>query len=274
MNYSHHYHAGNLADVFKHMVLSALLSYLTSKDKPLCIIDSHAGSGIYNLKSERAGKTREAEEGILKLFNQVKMTELPAAVVSYFNIIQQLNNETLSTPTKEQFWYPGSPVLAEKWLRSHDQLILNEMKKADFSQLKQYFKNNSQVACHQRDAYEFLIAILPPKIRRALILIDPAYEKQHEDRIITSCVQQCLKKFNQGCYLIWYPVKTLKNDFYSLRRWLDIQKIEHLKVEFTWSTLQTENIGILGSGLLLINPPWKIQQEIAEIKAFLLNRIK
>jgi 23S rRNA (adenine2030-N6)-methyltransferase len=261
MNYSHAYHAGSLADVFKHAALWVLLDSFKKKGKPFYFLDSHAGMGIYNLRSDMSLKTNEASKGILHFIHQKKW---PDSLAAYRQLILDLNQ----TPAINSFIYPGSPEIAAHQCSEQDILLFNEKRRDVYSKLRKNYLDNPQIFCHQRDAYEFLPAMLPPKIKRALILIDPAYEEPYEDRQVSECVKLCLKKFAQGVFVIWYPIKSKIKTYHSLTRWLTHNKIDFLTTEYCWSSLLSENMGIQGSGLLIINPPWKIQINWPALKVF------
>lgn len=252
MNYSHHYHAGNSADVFKHVLLSVLIEHLKKKDKPFCYIDTHAGAGLYDLHSERSLKTGEAKSGILSI---LKSPPYPAEMTTYLKVIETLNPDQ---PFPNIRYYPGSPYLVSQWLRPQDQMIVNEGRFVDYSALKNLFHGMSNIACHNRDAYEFLPAVVPPQIKRGLILIDPAYEKAGEEELIMESLLRALEKFSHGIYALWYPIK---DDFH--RRF--VKKLKNkiqqpcVNIEKTDSDIRSLSLGLLGSGVLVVNPPFGVR---------------
>ena len=177
MNYRHEYHAGNFADVFKHLMLITLIKAQLRKKKSFCYLDTHAGRGLYDLSSETAKKTGDAEHGIVRLLQNLitypKISEhpIPEVVKTYLQII-----ENFQYPP----FYPGSPLIAQSMMREEDRLILMELHPEEFKILKQNLSGDQRVACHHQDGYQGLAAFLPPKERRGLILIDPPFEKENE----------------------------------------------------------------------------------------------
>ena len=251
MNYRHIYHAGNICDVVKHAVLTLLLQQLASKDKPFSVIDTHAGIGLYDLHDERALKTNEAEDGILRLQSAPPLDEL----ASYYQIIKQLNdNHTWQL-------YPGSPQIVKSLLRAEDRLTACELHPEDVRQLKQHFRNDAQVQIHHRDGYEALRALLPPEPKRGLAIIDPPYETGADFDQLVSALQQAHKVWSIGQFLVWYPIKERP----ALWHWHEaliktaIPKI--LCAEFIYQPeLRSDRLN--GSGFILVNPPWQFDQEL------------
>lgn len=263
MNYSHHYHAGNRADVCKHAILCVLLDSFVKKAKPFMYIDTHAGAGQYNLYGPQALQTKEAKEGILKL---IKTEDYPEEITNYFAIVEKFQANAL---TPKQYIYPGSPLFASEFISTNDHMILNEIRHSDWLSLKKLFRSKPNVSVHQRDAYEFLPAVVPPKIKRGLILIDPAYEQIHEERLIFTALNKAIEKFPQGTYVLWYPIKDK-----SYKLWIEkIQKkhsaLEPLNIEILFSELESANLGLRGTGLLILNPPYQIDIKLKNLIQFL-----
>lgn len=256
MNYRHAFHAGSFADVVKHTVLLQLLNYLQKKSTPYCYIDTHAGEGCYDLLTDLAQKTAEAQAGINLLLAD-KSTP-PESVRHYLDLVKSSSH------------YPGSPMLAAKTLRVGDMIILNEKHPATYQLLKQNLKAYPNVAIHQRDAYEFLPAVVPPSNKRGLVLIDPAFEDELEMEHVNQCLQKCFLRWPQGMYLIWLPI--VGRSYYSAS---DLQHTgfkKYLNIEFCVNTpLQTQ--GLIGCSLLLINPPWQIETVLKPLLAYLWQRL-
>jgi 23S rRNA (adenine2030-N6)-methyltransferase len=214
MNYKHIFHAGGFADVFKHCVEIALIEMFFNKATPIAIFDLHAGKGLYDLSSVNANKTREYHSGISKIY-QAK--NIPLVVEKYLNIIRHYNSST-----EDLRFYPGSPAIAERLLRPNDRLILVDLNQTEYAALKNLFHKNQQVNIHQQDAYQALMALTPPKEKRGLVMIDPPYEQQDEVQHLTTAMKNALKKWSNGVYAIWYPIKNL------LEKNLLISKLEKL----------------------------------------------
>jgi 23S rRNA (adenine2030-N6)-methyltransferase len=254
MNYRHIFHAGSFADVFKHIILIGLIRTLGKKETPYCYIDTHAGIGCYDLLSDTAQKTREFAQGVEKLLTLPK-THLPEWATDYLKIIESIN------PAKELRYYPGSPRIVRALLRPQDRMILSELHKEDVQVLKQEFKNDTQVAAHHMNGYPALKAFLPPQERRGLVLIDPAYEVADEFERIIAALEVAMQRWNTGIYAIWYPIKdrALINNFYRRLKYSGIQKIlcSELSVQDEIAS------GLNACGMIIVNPPWKFDQEMS-----------
>ena len=249
MNYRHAYHAGSSADVFKHAVLVTLLDRLTAKDKPLAYLDSHAGIGRYDLTSEAAAKTGEALSGIGAL--RTSLAENPtqnAALARYADLVQ-----TAQPDPESLLIYPGSPALAASCLRPSDQLILVEAHPDDCAVLNRQFRRDRRVHVHHRDGWEAITGLLPPAEKRGLLLIDPPFEKADEFTRLQRALVKANSRFPAGCLALWYPIKsdeTLVRQFYAELVESGVREI--LKLEF-----RAPLGALLGSGMILVNPPWQ-----------------
>ena len=251
MNYRHAYHAGNEADCFKHALLVPLLRALTRKDKPLFVLDTHAGIGAYDLASGEAEKTGEWRQGIGRL-----LEAKPPELAEYLALVRDPGR------------YPGSPALARAVLRPGDRLVLCELHPEDAALLKRRFHGDPRVQVHHRNGYEALSALLPPPERRGLILIDPPYEKADEFAILAAALDKARRKFPTGVFAAWYPVKHRKpvRDFIAdlaARRIPDLIACELLLRP------PLDPARLNGSGLLIVNPPYGFQAEAVPILAAL-----
>lgn len=263
MNYRHIYHAGNFADVFKHIVLANLLQSFHQKDKPFCFMDTHAGAGRYDLHAKEAQKTHESAHGIEQL---IKIKEIPHAIVqTYLNIVTAINrNES----DKKLRYYPGSPYIAHYFLRLQDKMILTELHREDAFLLKQAFNLDKQVAVHQQDGYLALKAFLPPKEKRGLVLIDPPFEQTNELEKIYQGLEIALKRWSNGIYAIWYPIKE-KNVMTQLYHHLKkLNQKEILQIELSIYP-EDSPISLNGSGMAIINPPWQLKTELEPVLSWL-----
>ncbi len=259
MNYRHIYHAGNFADVFKHVILIACLGAMHEKASGFCYIDAHAGRGLYDLTSKEAQKNKEFERGVLAL---MQAQEIIPECQTYLDIIRSFQNDNhLSV-------YPGSPLIAERLLRKQDYMILNEWHPEEYAQLKSLVQSNPHVHCHHRDAYEFLPAVLPPTPRRGFILLDPPYEKKEEFEDLLNVLPKVLKRFPSGIYAVWYPIKTREHQKF-LNNYQQQSLAPTLITELVLSDDYSGEHGLIGCGLLILNPPWKIEEKISKITDFL-----
>ncbi len=256
MNYQHIYHAGNFADVFKHWILSLVLQSMHKKDNAFVYIDTHAGSALYNLSSAKAKMTEEAKAGIAALWESP--LNLSDSLKNYLDLVKKFQ----LYPNELRF-YPGSPYIAHSLLRAQDRMLLNELQANEAQLLKHEFRRDSPVSVHSQNAYQWLIATLPPKIARGVVFIDPPYENPNEYEQILKLLISSLKRWRQGIYVIWYPV--IKNQKLAvLLRGLKDAGID--KVLNTQLSIHSEDspIGLNGSGMLIINPPWKLEEQINE----------
>lgn len=262
MNYRHAFHAGNFADVLKHIALTRCLIHLKEKSAPFRVIDTHAGLGFYHLHSKEAERTGEWLSGIGRLL----ATELPPEIADLLSPYREAVDRVRSFHGDDV--YPGSPEIARGLLRGEDRLILVEKHPEDARQAKENFSFDGRVKLLERDAYEALNAFLPPKERRGLVLIDPPYEERDEFDRVVEAVRQAYRKFSTGIYVIWYPLKAgLPVDaFYKAMVDTEIPKILRLE---QWIRDERTGDGLAGSGLLIINPPWKLKDEMTGILTFL-----
>lgn len=253
MNYRHLYHAGNFADVFKHLLLIKLLEKLRTKETPFCVLDTHAGIGLYDLHSENAEKTGEYKDGVKRLLER---EAVPAWMISYRDILKSFNPADLR-------YYPGSPSIAQALLRSDDRLVLAELHPEDAGTLKNHFRHDKQATIHHMDGYLAMKAFLPPKEKRGLVLIDPPFEKTDEFETLVKALQLAHQRFHHGIYAIWFPIKDRLPilQFYHQLQATGIPKI--LAIE---CLLRPDNTAdrLNGCGMVIINAPWKLDTEAAE----------
>ncbi|NII09087.1 23S rRNA (adenine(2030)-N(6))-methyltransferase RlmJ [Oleiagrimonas sp. C23AA] len=245
MNYRHAFHAGNFADVLKHAVLVGLIDALKAKSKPFCYVDTHAGAGRYDLKSQEARKTGESEAGIARLQGA---TDLPPLLRRY---LEEVN------PVLEAGFYPGSPLLAARLLREDDGAELCEVQDAEFAQLRALFADDAHIHVHQRDGYAAMKALLPPKQKRGLVLIDPPFEAQEEEfRVIRAALDTALARWPNATYAVWYPIKQGRV-VQPFRRWLAQCPAKNvLDVELLLYPDDTP-LRLNGTGIAILNPPWR-----------------
>lgn len=259
LNYRHAYHAGNFADVFKHAALIALLESFKAKPTPFCYLDTHAGRGIYDLGGEQALKTREADEGIRRL---LALPDLPASLRTYVDRVRALNRQNGEQGIRH---YPGSPLFADFLLREHDRAVLCELQADEARALRSLFRDRKSFQVHQRDGYEALPALLPPREKRGLVLIDPPFEAQKDEfRLIQKALDAALARWPTGRYAVWYPIK-LRQDIRPFHRWLKQRcSGKALIADFL---LQPDNSGLRlnGCGLAIINPPWQFEHTLDEM---------
>ncbi|EJL6986172.1 23S rRNA (adenine(2030)-N(6))-methyltransferase RlmJ [Vibrio cholerae] len=263
LSYRHSFHAGNHADVLKHIVQSLILNSLQQKEKPFVYHDTHSGVGRYDLTHEWSEKTGEYKQGIARVWQQ---DNIPAELDSYLDAIRQLNQgETLR-------YYPGSPRVARAHLREQDRMVLTELHPSDYPLLEQEFHRDRQVSIYKEDGFARLKASLPPQERRGLVLIDPPYELAKEYRDVVRAIAQSYKRWATGIYAIWYPVVNRYDidDMLEGLQGLEIRKI--LQIELGVAP-DTNERGMTASGMIVINPPWTLESQMQTILPFLKQAI-
>ncbi|HVY53251.1 MAG TPA: 23S rRNA (adenine(2030)-N(6))-methyltransferase RlmJ [Gammaproteobacteria bacterium] len=261
MNYRHLFHAGNFADVVKHVVIVGLIASLLRKDKPFCFLDTHAGKGYYDLMSEIAQKNKEHKDGIMKILSQENP---PGLIKRYLGSIQKINSRLSESRFASMRFYPGSPFIVRPFLRPGDRIIATELHPQEYQALKKACDYDRQISTHQMDGYLGLKAFLPPKERRGLVLIDPPYENPDEFRHLIKALTVALKRWETGIYAIWYPIKerTLVDQFHHALK--ETVKKEIMIVELS---IYPEDVPshLNGCGMAIINPPWKFDQEMNNV---------
>jgi 23S rRNA (adenine2030-N6)-methyltransferase len=265
MNYRHAYHAGNFADVLKHSVLFALLQALQAKETPFALIDTHAGSGCYALDSEEAGKTGEYRDGIARLLfpdlhsNDKAKHPLPPLLRHWLDAI-------LALPGNEHGLklYPGSPLQAARAMRDTDNAYLCELHPDEATLLRELFHHDARVHVHNRNGYEALKALLPPKEKRGLVLIDPPYEAQEaEYRQIETTLKMALQRWPTGIYAVWYPIKQ-RSQVQPFLRWLQHCGAKRVLRAELLVHPDDSPLRLNGSGMVILNAPWNLDQVLRE----------
>lgn len=264
MNYRHSYHAGSFTDVFKHVILTALMTSLSRKETPFCYIDTHAGTGYYDLFSDSAKKTREYESGIEKI---IKQENPPPLIKRYLDCVHKINNQLTDSKFASLRYYPGSPMIARYLARAHDRIIACELQPKEYEALRHAFTGDKQVAVHHMDGFLGLKAFLPPRERRGLVLIDPPYESPDEFTRIAHSMPVAIKRWNTGIYAIWYPVKDKAQVDRFYRTLRENVSLPIFSIELTTYPDLPNHLN--GSGVAIINPPWQLDQSVNEILPWL-----
>ncbi|NGO64567.1 23S rRNA (adenine(2030)-N(6))-methyltransferase RlmJ [Rhizobium daejeonense] len=255
MNYRHIYHAGNFADVLKHAVLARLIVYLQQKDKAFRLLDTHAGIGLYDLSSEEAQKTGEWKDGIGRLLEAELPAPVSAFLAPYIEAVRTLN------PDGSIRLYPGSPKLSRMLFRPQDRLSAMELHPDDCRALSRLFEGDYQVRVTELDGWLTLGAHLPPKEKRGIVLVDPPFEIDGEyDRLVDG-LSRASRRFSTGVYCLWYPIKKGAPiaAFHQALKELEIPKM--LCAELSVRS-DRETTGLSGSGLIIVNPPYTLKDEL------------
>ncbi len=297
LSYQHAFHAGNHADILKHFVLSFALDSLNKKDKPYTFFDTHSGSGLYDLYDNRSLKTGEAQKGILSLLEKHSQGQTlnNPDFDSYLNLVKNFTDKN---------YYPGSPLIEFLKMRSQDFLVLSELHPQEIENLRKNIKkagsenpskNPEKIAypsvqIHNRNGWEMIKALTPPKTKRGGVLIDPSYEEAADYSDAASTILTVHKKWSNGIILLWYPllahrselietmieeitsgVKAQNENTEVLRLELTVNDINaHKEVSLAQNAAENENTPRLyGSGMLVINAPWKLKESAETVIKYL-----
>lgn len=253
LSYRHAFHAGNHADILKHYTQSLVLDYYNQKKKPYCVIDTHAGAGMYQLNGAFSQKNKEFESGISRLQSAKK---LPEPLAKFVTLVQSFNT------LKQIQLYPGSPKVSDYHLRAGDQLRLFELHPSDHKTLSDSFSHNKQTKIYLQDGFNGIKAILPPTTKRGVIIIDPPYESKQDYLYVVNAIKNSLKLFATGTYIVWYPLLPKPEPLKMVKRLRQIQPDDWLDVKLTITSPSNTGYGMYGSGLFIINPPWTLTNEL------------
>ena len=258
MNFRHAFHAGNFADVFKHALLARVLLHLREKDTAFRVIDTHAGAGRYDLSGGEAQRTEEWRDGIGKLLTHPPEGDAGALLEPYRSLVRA---ENVPGEIKS---YPGSPTIAAALARPQDRLTLCELHPEEHEALTVAFDRDRRVKVIGTDGWTALKAYLPPPERRGLVLIDPPFEEPGEFQRFEEGLTNAHRRWATGIYLFWYPLKDLQETeaFASRISRLGIAKI--VRSELTVAPIEA-GAGLSACGMLVVNPPWKLEQELSLI---------
>lgn len=283
LSYQHSYHAGNHADILKHFVLSYVMEYLNKKEKPYTFFDTHSASGVFDLLDNKSLKTLEAQNGILKLINQ---NDLPQQLDVYLNVVKENLKNNI---------YFGSPKIEEFFVRQQDTLILSELHPTEFQNLKNNFhKTSKNVQIHNRNGWEMIKALTPPKTKRGAVLIDPSYEQKEDYEIAAKTISFINKKWSNGIILLWYPllkyrqdeinfmIQSICNDVKENNQNTEIVNLQlciadkdsHTEVELAENAEVNKIPRLYGSGMLVINAPYLLKENTEPVIKYLESILK
>lgn len=267
LSYRHAFHAGNHADVLKHFVLVELIRHLCQKETPFWVVDTHAGAGMYALDTGYATRLAEYADGIGRLWSR---KDLPPSLAEYLKLVREFN------PDGALKAYPGSPWIAQRLLRAQDRLRLFELHSSDSALLQDNFRALGPSATRRTiisatDGYAGLKAVLPPLPRRGLVLIDPSYEDKSDYSAVVLALKDALTRFATGTYMLWYPqLSRLDNQrLPTILKTLPAKNWLH--VALSVSLPQEDGLGMRGSGLFILNPPWTLHKTLQEVMPYLVK---
>lgn len=253
LSYRHSFHAGNFADIIKHIVLVEMLEHLTQKETPFEYIDTHSGAGVFNLTSVHAKKLEEHTNGIAKL----RLEDFPE-LARYFAVINTYNK------TGALNFYPGSPAIARYFLRPQDRAWLYELHPQDYESLCNKMRSNKNIRVSCQDGLKAMAAILPPRSRRGLVLIDPSYEIKSEYHQVFDAVEKAYRKFSTGIYAIWYPVVD-RRKIDMLEKKLVVSGIKNIQRFELGLSADSNEKGMTAAGMFVINPPWTLFDKMSRL---------
>ncbi|MDD5321998.1 MAG: 23S rRNA (adenine(2030)-N(6))-methyltransferase RlmJ [Methylococcales bacterium] len=261
LSYRHSFHAGNFADVLKHIVLIEILEYLKKKDKSFCCIDTHAGPGTYQLNGDYALTNREFEKGIGKLWQR---DDLPDRVANYVDLIKVFNSSALLTR------YPGSSAIAKQLLRSKDRLFLYELHSTEIELLRNTVKKDRRIKVFHADGLKHAMGLLPPAEHRGLTLIDPSYEIKSDYNLVVETLVNMYKRFATGTYALWYPVVERSRN-QKLEKAIHNSTIKNVQLFELGVRSDTDQLGMTASGMIVVNPPWTLAVTMQQILPWLAD---
>lgn len=279
LSYRHAFHAGNHADVLKHVVLIQLLRYLGQKDTPYMYIDTHAGAGVYALDTGPAAKNAEYETGIARLWER---KDLPPALADYVALVKAMN------PSGKMRYYPGSPYCADRIARAQDRIRLFELHPSDSRILEENFRKREaqlasdgqrpamrgkRVMIEKADGFSGLKALLPPPSRRGLVLIDPPYEVKEDYRHVRDTLIDALGRFPTGTYAVWYPLLQRMESRQLPDKLKRLPAKDWLNVSLTIGAPTPDGFGLKSSGMFVLNPPWTLEPMLRELMPFLTQAL-
>jgi 23S rRNA (adenine2030-N6)-methyltransferase len=257
VNYRHRYHAGNFADVVKHIALVAILLHLRKKDTPFSVVDSHAGRGAYDLSGDQSLRTGEAEKGVARLMNL--SGDMPEALSTYLSLV------------REGRFYPGSPLIAARLLRPQDRLMAIEKHPEEYEAMKEALSPFHNAVAEQADGYSRVVKLIPPPSRRGLVLLDPPFEAADDFSELARALRDGHRKFATGIYLAWYPIKSQAEADAFTGEVLAGGMAKAMIVDTSISAPE----GKLGrAGLLVINPPYGLDAAMRASATLIAPRLE
>lgn len=305
MNYRHAFHAGNFADVVKHAVLARILTYLHEKPAPFRVIDTHAGAGLYDLRSEEAERGGEWQRGIGAVMSASFSADIAALLKPYLDIVRAFNPHVAASPAHNPrglrpygasrpaetaaprasidydmpeadessalAHYPGSPLIARALLRPVDRLVACEIEPRTRAALINALRRDEQARVVDLDGWTALNAFVPPKERRGLVLVDPPFERRDDFDQLASGVAAAYRKWPGGIYMLWYPVKEPARAA-MLARTMRALTDKMLRVEIEIAASE-HGRGLTRAGLLILNPPWTLRAELNVLMPALAQRL-
>ena len=262
--YRHAFHAGNHADVLKHITLTLVLRYMNQKDKSYRLIDTHAGAGGYSLEGQYAQKKGEYLQGVARLWDR-DPAELPEAVADYMAHVREFN------PEGQLEQYPGSPAFAKMLLRAQDQLRLYELHPTDHRILEAFLGSVKGAEVKDTDGFDGLKSQVPPSSRRAVVLMDPSYEGHGDYSKVIASLREAIARFPEGVYMVWYPQVSKLEAAQLPRRLEGLAPKGWLHARLTVQVPDSQGYGLAGSGMFILNPPYTLHDQLLGVLPYLTD---
>lgn len=262
--YRHAFHAGNHADVLKHITLMLVLRYMNLKDKPYRLIDTHAGAGGYSLEGQYAQKKGEYLQGVARLWER-DPGDLPEVVADYMALVRQFN------PQGQLEQYPGSPAFAQMLLRPQDQLRLYELHPTDHRILEAFLGSAKGVEVKDTNGFDGLKSQVPPSSRRAVVLMDPSYEGHGDYPKVIASLREAIARFPEGVYMVWYPQVSKLEAAQLPRRLEGLAPKGWLHARLTVQQPDSQGFGLAGSGMFILNPPYTLHDQLLGVLPYLTD---
>lgn len=262
LSYQHGFHAGNIADCHKHALLSLIYKHLLEKEKPFYSLDSFAGRGVYSFAGEQALKLKEHEFGVEKLW---AAGDWPEELSLWRKAISAMN------PTGQLKYYPGSPALARVCAREQDQIVMIEKHPEEFVALSKWAGRAPGISVHERDGREASIALTPPEIRRGVVILDPSYEEKADYVGMAKLACDVVERWPEAIVAIWYPLLGAAKHLDLLAHLQESSHEVHVSELALEQPSRSERVGMLGSGMAVLNPPWKYADEAKVAEQWLLD---
>lgn len=272
MNYRHAFHAGNFGDVLKHAVLARLLEHLKAKPAAFRVVDVHAGIGLYDLAGAEAERTGEWRNGVGRLYEAGSARPLPLAAPAEALLAPWRLAVATVNDGARLLHYPGSPEIVRRLMRNQDRLFANELHVEDHQTLARRYAADRRVRVTGLNAWVALKGLLPPPERRGLTLIDPPYEAADDALRAIDGLAEAHRRFATGVYLLWYPIKAQADAHALARRIAALGLPKTLRAELTVRRADRRD-AMNGAGLILVNPPWKIERELKQLLPALAERL-
>ena len=268
LSYRHGFHAGNHADVLKHAIYQYVLKYMGKKSKPFTVVDTHAGAGAYSLDNDFSQKNKEFETGIGPLW-EMNQSELPESISDYVAAVRRFN---LESDASQLSVYPGSPWFALDNLPLEGKGFFHELHPADFELLREFVRTNRYRKVIKGDGFKESVGLLPPPSKRGVVIIDPPYELKEDYSRVVDYVTEMTSRFNSGVYMIWYPVveRSRIDEIESRIKRSGIRNVQLFELNVQ---ADSEERGMTGSGMIVINPPYTLKAEFETVLPFLTQTL-